>query len=1261
MQTIVKRVKRAMTIVEKFDVKKLDHNYKDKLQSQVPQNLHPELFGVRKTVSHGLPGRPTCASYDPVQSLLAVGTTRGEVRILGAPGVEFSLSRDDGMGVKFVLFVVNEGAVIAVHDNDRIDLWDLRGKEPSVVRTAQFKEPITCIRRAPNSRWLYIGTDKGNLHVLHLDTLLSCGYLVYWNHVIDVSRKTHPGKVVAIEEHPFEEGKLLVAHACGNVVLWDLKLKKVVRRYGSEQTNRGVTCASWHSEGSKFALGHDDGSMSVWQMKTEARPESSRNEPKASDAGRRHPISRLLFLSTASGEPFLIFSGGSARTDEVQYVTILQGKAEKVYCVDYQVIDMVATVQSPWAGDVQNPTSVICVMEDRILAIDLVSKGLPLFSLPYGLELHRAGVTALETYMDCPTEFIADLAALGKKQSESHFHSPRPWPVFGGVPPKSVPSPQDSLLVTGHEDGTLRFWDCSCASLDLLYSFSVGTLLAASSQSIQGLIAVRCIRLCVYSRRLTIALGNGDVLVFGFSVTHKEAPWKTCVISRRVRNDKVLKQQASKDSLRDARATALSPPPSAAPVGQSAQPFSAPASAPTPATTDPAAAARLERIGALKRLGFSEEWCVKAIGSTSGTMNEAAAWLFANAKTLEEEELDKQASDADQTKGRESAPPSMKTVTAAVAAVVATTPVGSPSLTRASTLPNKSPALTLSPTPARKEQQQPSASASQPDALRGGQSSSAAPPSSTPPRAMSPSGNAPDVSADKEKDQPSAPPVERVYSFHPGFFPICHVISYEWNTDLRVGKISALAAHSALGLVAIADAAGFIVVDVNAHKCILCLSHFDFPSRELCTESATDKVMCLSFNQIFARDEDLTDSQVLLVGSANGGFFVYTISESMSPVAGASSYRLDQAICFYFQNPSPILAIDILDKCGSPLKAATALWDNDDGNSPNDDTVAAGMKAAAAIAMPNTQRQDGCNAANVGPSICIIAEEDGDASGDVPPPPQPSPAVGSNLAAMSALSGSNVSLSAAVKKASGEHQFAVVTCAHNVRVVVLPGEDRLHKIEVDDGGTIVKSGLIDIGDESCLGCITNTGRFLVYGLLNLRPLLDGPCCDENWFGCLNRSSISRNGRVVLAAPWSQLQRVAVLEDDSHADVDYDACKVFLSKQMPPKPSGGLLRGMFGGASALDREELFGIPDPGANDIFARKREERASGNTERVAAEAGSIKGTLQHAQDALKERGEKLGQLENKSEAMRADAEDWVNKLKEHNRKQAAKKWYEL
>merc|ERR1719283_678674 len=57
---------------------------------------------------------------------------------------------------------------------------------------------------------------------------------------------------------------------------------------------------------------------------------------------------------------------------------------------------------------------------------------------------------------------------MGSRGKKSQGWSSREWPVSGGLSGKDTNGPHE-LLVTGHADGTVRFWDSTGSAMQHLY------------------------------------------------------------------------------------------------------------------------------------------------------------------------------------------------------------------------------------------------------------------------------------------------------------------------------------------------------------------------------------------------------------------------------------------------------------------------------------------------------------------------------------------------------------------------------------------------------------------------------------------------------------------------------------------------------------------------------------------------------------------------------------------------------------------------
>lgn len=71
-----------------------------------------------------------------------------------------------------------------------------------------------------------------------------------------------------------------------------------------------------------------------------------------------------------------------------------------------------------------------------------------------------------------PEDLWEQLKEAGKSQT-SHLYSNRPWSIDGGnlLCSKGIDARRE-ILLTGHEDGTVRFWDAGNVTLTPIYKFS---------------------------------------------------------------------------------------------------------------------------------------------------------------------------------------------------------------------------------------------------------------------------------------------------------------------------------------------------------------------------------------------------------------------------------------------------------------------------------------------------------------------------------------------------------------------------------------------------------------------------------------------------------------------------------------------------------------------------------------------------------------------------------------------------------------------
>ncbi|XP_077270229.1 syntaxin-binding protein tomosyn isoform X9 [Temnothorax americanus] len=492
-----------------------------KPDQEIVENLKPEHFQVKKTFRHGFPHQPTALAFDPIQRLLAIGTKSGSLRILGRPGVDAHVKHEECAAVLRLQFLINEGALVSVTEDDTLHLWNFRQKIPQVVHSLKFqRDRITCIHLPLQSKWLYIGTDRGNVHILHIESFVLSGYIINWNKAIEVSRKTHPGAVVHLSDNPLDLSKMLIGFSTGQIVLWDLKTKTVEYRC---QTDDLLTSISWHHEGKQFMCSHSDGSLTTWTLR-QLKPSVTFPHAKFTKDGepeRCKAIQKVEWKMSRSGEAYVIFSGGLAQdtTGRTPSITVIHGKTTTVLEMEHNVVDFITLCDSPWTSDFQDPYAVVVLLQNDLVVIDLLTTGFPCFENPYPMDIHESPVTCCAYFADCPSDLVPAFYSVGSKSHKKTGFSEKEWPISGGEWSSSSSS-YNEIILTGHADGSIKFWDASAGTLQVLYKLKTAKFFektkTRSLDSEEDPLAIQLIFLCPESRKLAIAGSGKHVVLFKF-------------------------------------------------------------------------------------------------------------------------------------------------------------------------------------------------------------------------------------------------------------------------------------------------------------------------------------------------------------------------------------------------------------------------------------------------------------------------------------------------------------------------------------------------------------------------------------------------------------------------------------------------------------------------------------------------------------------------------------------------------------------------
>ncbi|XP_023311106.1 syntaxin-binding protein 5 isoform X2 [Anoplophora glabripennis] len=524
-------------VMKKFTFKGVLDNFRNSVaqpsrpDQEIQETLRTDNFQVKRTFRHGFPFQPTAMAYDPVQRLLAIGSKCGSLRILGQPGVDVHVRHDmegppGSAAVLHLQFLVNEGALISATADDTLHLWNFRQKIPQIVQSLKFqKEKITYMHLPLQSKWLYVGTERGNVHVVQIENFNLSGYIINWNKAIEVSRKTHPGAIVHLSDNPLDASKLLIGFEIGLVALWDLRNKMVDMRWLTNE----LRSIAWHHEGKQFMCSHTDGTLTTWSLKSPSKYiHISQPHAKLTKEGKPEqckPITKVEWKYSRTGEAYVIFSGGMPydQASRTPCITVVYSKTTTVLEMEHNVVDFITLCESPYTSELQEPYAIIALLQNDLVVMDLQTAGFPCLENPYPMDIHESPVTCCSYLADCPADLIPAFYSVGRAGAMKRTgFSEMSWPISGGTWPAQACTYAE-VIMTGHADGSIKFWDASAGTLQVLYKLKTAKVFekpkSRSLDSEDDPFAIEIISLCPESRKLCVAGASSHVILFTYRKT----------------------------------------------------------------------------------------------------------------------------------------------------------------------------------------------------------------------------------------------------------------------------------------------------------------------------------------------------------------------------------------------------------------------------------------------------------------------------------------------------------------------------------------------------------------------------------------------------------------------------------------------------------------------------------------------------------------------------------------------------------------------
>ncbi|KAJ7315826.1 hypothetical protein JRQ81_001988 [Phrynocephalus forsythii] len=1093
-------------------------------REEMQETLTSDYFQLCKTVRHGFPYLPTALAFDPVQKILAIGTRTGAIRILGRPGVDCYCEHESGAAVLQLQFLINEGALVSASSDDMLHLWNLRQKRPAILHSLKFnRERITFCHLPFQSKWLYVGTERGNTHIVNIESFVLSGYVIMWNKAIELSTKTHPGPVVHLSDSPRDEGKLLMGYENGTVVLWDLRSKRADLRVYYDEAIHSI---AWHNEGKQFMCSHSDGSLTLWNLKSPSRPfQITIPHGKVQRDGKKvescKPILKVEYKTCKSSEPFIVFSGGLSYDKPWRRpsLTIMHGKAITVLEMDHPIVDFLTLCETPYPNEIQEPYAVVILLEKDLIVVDLTQSHFPIFENPYPMDIHESPVTCTDYFADCPPDLIPVLYSVGAKHKKQGY-SNKEWPINGGAWNLGAQT-YPEIIITGHADGSVKFWDATAITLQMLYKLKTSKVF--EKQKVEGKppadiveedpFAVQLLYWCPESRIFCVVGVSAYVIVYRFSKHEVNTEISSLEVHLQSEIDDTISPEADMNS----------PFPNAS-----------------------------SHLSSLKDLS----------GSTNTVASEGIV--------------------------KESIPClSVKT---------------------------------------------------------------------------------------------------RAVRMPPGYQAQL-VIQLVWADGEPPQQITSLAANSAYGLVALGNCNGLAVVDFIQKTTLLSMGSFelygssDLYQRQL-RSPRRSKQFAAGLTELSdgpgslelercksPTTSDPVNGHCTSPTSHSCGSGKRLSSADISKInrwgPGKPPFRKAQsAACMEISLPvttednrensmshSRSSSVSSIDK--ESKEAITALYFTESFARKNDTTVSPclwvgtglGMVLTVSLNLPTADELRQTEPAMASPSGTVLSLKGTvlrlaclDCTGTLIHPPYEAWRDPNSTDESERNKKRKLVLHSSSSHDMGDHQFAIICSEKQAKVFSLPSQNCLYVHNITDTSFLLRADVVTLCNSVCLATLSASGRILILSLPSLRPLLDVNYLPVTGVRIARTFCFTNQGQALYLGSPTEIQRLNYSQEmfDNLQDM---LGELFIPVENPEAQYRGFLKGLFGGmGGTLDREELFGEATAGK---ASRSLAQHIPGSgVEAVKGAAGGAIGDLARARLALDERGQKLGELDERTARMMASAE---------------------
>ncbi|KAI9724957.1 MAG: hypothetical protein M1812_000233 [Candelaria pacifica] len=480
------------------------------IQNDLSAGLDPELFCLDHIARYGINSQIQAIAYDPVQSLLAVGTSEsqnesGQIYVFGQKRVCVILLLPRKASVKVLQFCNDR--ILSVDSKNEVAIFSLAlGRLLAAYSPPGF---VTALVTDPTLDFALIGLQNGDIIAYDIDREMQAPFRIpnYWK---DKNSKSRASAVVAMALHPRDIGALLIGYTEG-AVLYSFKQAKVTKSFqyelpagapggDSEPSSVNVvrrprlSQALWHPNGTFILTGHEDSSLVVWDVSdgriitARTLTDSNVHRPGAGSSSfgaspgtfsLKEPLFRVAWCCKQNADDTgILIAGGSPTSMPTKGLTFLElGPTPNYTTSSWQILS--THFESPKRQHIlpTPPTSEVvdfCPIpraspyhsgsHDPIAVIALLSSGeIVTLSFPSGHpisptnQLH-VSLSVVHPFVNCIEHSLIERTRwLGMTEKRSNG----PLILKGGAEAQHSLKRYDSrnVLLNAHADGTIRMYD----------------------------------------------------------------------------------------------------------------------------------------------------------------------------------------------------------------------------------------------------------------------------------------------------------------------------------------------------------------------------------------------------------------------------------------------------------------------------------------------------------------------------------------------------------------------------------------------------------------------------------------------------------------------------------------------------------------------------------------------------------------------------------------------------------------------------------